>query len=300
MEHSIDRLVVAVCLAVLAPVALADSTVTVRGDFYQYEGPVGAPIYSGSPPYRDPALFESFFRIPLGPAVSVKPMFPHPGYESTDYIGSGSAVVNFYNTEGLFANPQVEFWNTVDGLPDGLGNSLAISGTVTPGVSIDPATHRSDAFHLATMHYDNGSWFGSQPRYDPGLGPLYGVSRFAFALLAEPVPYIGTPTNPGGVSQYHFWNDTLVLTSTFGAGTPDLLTFENNPGLGTVSVAEGIRGSFEIWGQIGSLEPVELRNASTGVTLLAAVPEPETYAMLMAGLGLVLLRAWRRKRLPAK
>jgi len=34
--------------------------------------------------------------------------------------------------------------------------------------------------------------------------------------------------------------------------------------------------------------------------LIAAVPEPETYAMLMAGLGLVLLRAWRRKRLPAK
>jgi PEP-CTERM motif len=300
MGYSLHRVVAACSLAALSSIALADSTVTVRGDFYQYEGPVGAPIYAGSPPYRDPAPFESFFRIPLGPAVSVKPMFPHPGYESTDYIGSGSAVVNFYNTEGLFASPQVAFWNTVDGLPEGLGNSLEISGTVTAGVAINPATHRSDTFHLATIHYDNGSWFRSQPSYDPGLGPLYGVSRFAFALVAEPVPFIGTPTNPGGVSQYHFWNDTLVLTSTFGVGTPDLLTFENNPGLGTVSVGEGIRGSFEIWGQIGSLEPVELRNASTGVTLLAAVPEPETYAMLTAGLGLVLLRTWRRKLLAAR
>ena len=296
MGHSIYRMVVAVGLAAVAPVALADSTVTVQGTFYQYEGPVGAPIYAGSPPYRDPALYESFFRIPSGPAVSVKPMFPHPGYESTDYIGSGSAVVNFYNTEGLFANPQVEFWNTVDGLPEGLGNSLEISGTVTAGVAINPATHRSDTFHLATIHYDNGSWFGSQPNYDPGLGPLYGISRFAFALVAEPVPFIGTPTNPGGVSQYHFWNDTLVLTSTFGAGTPDLLTFENNPGLGTVSVGEGIRGSFGIWGQIGSLEPVELRHASEGVTLLAAVPEPESYVLLVAGLGVVMVWVRRRRR----
>jgi hypothetical protein len=84
--------------------------------------------------------------------------------------------------------------------------------------------------------------------------------------------------------------DELVLRSVAGAGTPDVLYFANTPGLGAFSVAEGVTGSVEIWGRIGSLVPVELRNPSAGVTLIPA-PEPSLGALLGA---VALVAAGRR------
>jgi hypothetical protein len=106
------------------------------------------------------------------------------------------------------------------------------------------------------------------------------VNALAFSLIARPDPFIGTSPCPG----YHFWKQTLVLNSTFGPAAPDMLSFAGSPYLGSVAVNEGVTRTFEIWGRIGSLEPIELHNPSAGVGLLDAVPESESYAMLLAGL----------------
>ncbi len=184
---------------------------------------------------------------------------------------------------------RVSFWNSIDGAKQPV-NALEIVGNVTQGVTLDPATHKSGLIKLATISFTNGDWFGVQPTYDPGLGPLYAESSFAFSQIARPDPFIGTSHYPG----YQLLNETLVLTSTFGPATPDLLSFAGSPFLGSVAVDEGATGTFEIWGRIGSLEPVELRNPSASVSLLAAVPEPESYAMLLA--GLCLLGFMRRQK----
>lgn len=168
-------------------------------------------------------------------------------------------------------------------------NRLTITGAQTSGVTLDPVTFQSDLILLATVSFTNGTWFANSPPTDPGLGEIYGESRFDFSLLAYPDPFIGSSLFP----TYHVWNDTLVLTSTRGpANPPDLLTFAFSPFLGSVAVDENTTGSFEIWGRIGSLYPVELRNPSPGVQFVSAVPLPAAWAGMVG--ALVLLGRRRR------
>jgi hypothetical protein len=257
--------------------AYADSTVTTGAFFYQYQGPVGAPIYAGTPPYRDPGNVYSMFQTGIDPAIRVDPQSPYPGYEDPSFAGTGTATVTF-----PAGGHKIQFWNDYGGGPTGV-NVIDINGATTTGVTYDTTTHTSSLFRLATISFTNGSWFGSSPSYDPGYGELYGESHFAFSLIAKPDPFIGS----SGFGTYHVWNDTIVLNSTFGAGTPDEFSFALSPWLGSILVDEGITGSVDVWGRIGSLEAVELRNPTAGITLVSAVPEAENYAMMIAGLALV-------------
>jgi hypothetical protein len=292
MRYCLRRiLAAAVAVGVGVPMLQATSVVTTGGFFYGYTGPVGYPIYSGlgGPPYKDGAsAYDSYFS-PNGawPATLLAPQWPYYGYEGSSFNGAGFASLRFAPSQ------TVEFWNRVANTVDTAHNMLTINGAVTPGVAIDPLTSRSNLILLATVVFLNGSWFGSEPAYDPGNGPLYGEGAFEFSLVAFPDPFIGSSGFPG----YHVWNDTLMLVTTFGASRPDRLYFQNSSWLGPVNVGEGVNGSFEIWGRIGSLEPVELRNPSAGITLGdgSAVPEPST--LLLAGLGLLTVLICRR---PAK
>lgn len=274
--------------------AYASSTVYSGGTFYQYAGPVGAPIYSpyasGTPPYRDPANFQSKFQTSYNgnfiyPVETVNPQSPYPGYEDASFAGTGTATYHFAHPGNA-----VTFWNQADGYTSAV-NRIEITGATTTDVSYDTTTHTSSLFKLATVSFTNGSWFGASPPYDPGYGNLYGTSNFAFSLIAKPDPFIGS----SGFGTYHVWNDTLVLNSTFGANTPDEFSFAYSPWLGSILVDEGITGSVDIWGRIGSLEPVELRNPTAGIMLVSAVPEVETYAMMIVGLGLVGFMTRRAK-----
>jgi hypothetical protein len=287
----VNRYVRIVPMSVLlfgAASAHAASTVTTSGTFHNYTGPVGYPIYAG--PERDAATsYDSHFTTASG-TVIVAPQSPHAGYEAPAFNGAGKASHTFA------PSTSVEFWNRIESAFDENHSLLQITGTITPDVAIDPNTQHSGLILLGTVSYQNGSWFGSQPFYNPGNGPLYGPSEFAFSLTATPVPFIGSGSGPS-----HIWNDTLVLTSTFGAGTPDRLSFKNRPELGYADVNEGITGTFEIWGRIGSLEPVELRNGSAGVTLGATpIPEPATLLPFVAVglLGLFRRRSARSIGLP--
>ncbi len=303
------RLVTFLCLAVAAVRLEAGSVVTTYGAFYEYYGPVGAPIYKTSNgPQRDPAAFVNKFHDPwLGKHVEVPDpnivIDPHEGYESPEFAGAGVALVGL-NDFGR----TVEFWSairtaTID-VDEGMRNILTITGTVTQDVAIDSSTSKSDLFKLATISFANGSWFSISdslsPPYNPGNGPLYPESLFEFRLDAMPVPMIGN----GTLADRHVIYDAIVLESTFGDGTPDYFYIRSNPLLGRLSVPEGGTGTVDLWGRIGSLELVEFRNPQgDGVTLLPpigtpAIPAPPTLWLLGTGLLATTGVLRRRSRSP--
>ena len=61
-RHILRGVAATVLLATVACAASAQSTVTTGAFFYRYDGPVGTPIYAGSPPFRDPAQYDSYFQ----------------------------------------------------------------------------------------------------------------------------------------------------------------------------------------------------------------------------------------------
>lgn len=273
---------VAAVSSLLSQAVLAQSTVTSGGSFNTYYGPVGFPVLLDGKGVAT-SYVTNFLDVATGALVQPTPQDPYPGYEDPKFGGSGTKLVSLPTT----GSQGVEFWNTVGGVDDNR-NLLRIDGTVTPGISIDPVTRKSQSFKLATITFTNGDWYATQPEIDPGNGPLYPQSVFAFSMFVTPDPFIGNSGFPG----YHVLNDALVLVTTSGPGTPDYLYLGNNSGLGVIAVQEGMTGTVDVWGRIGSVELTEFRNPSAGVEIMASipaspVPEPGVLAMLLAGLGLI-------------
>jgi hypothetical protein len=75
--------------------------------------------------------------------------------------------------------------------------------------------------------------------------------------------------------------------------------FEGHPELGQIRVYEaasglGNTGTVELYGRAGSLIPTAFANP-TGSVFIQAVPEPQTYLMMVGGLTRVGWMARRRR-----
>lgn len=256
-----------------AAAGAAPVEVTTVGQFTSYSGPVGAPI-NGPPAAVDLGYGPSRFSDGTT-GVDVSPQSPYAGYSWPEFVGAGTATQAFAGGWEI-----VEFSTQfVGGGGEGL-NRLEIAGTMTPSVT------PGDLFHIATISFTNGNWFSSAGLpFDPGNGSLFPESVFSFSVTASANPATGT--------EPHIWSDRLHLVSTRGAGTPDNLFLELNPQVGGIGVAEGATGTVEVWGRLGSLVPVELRNPTNA--FLIPIPEPST--LLLVGVGLVpMLWAQRARR----
>lgn len=138
--------------------------------------------------------------------------------------------------------------------------------------------------------------WGSHDQLEVGLGTTAGgaiFDTFSFSLgsqssVASSVVSFGTIIG-GAYSLYSFGADGLKGTGDdVGIGA---WTFSGAPAVHTVSLASGNYYYSVLGGAPGAASYV-ISSAATA----APVPEPETYALLGAGLGVVGFLASRRRR----
>ncbi len=142
-----------------------------------------------------------------------------------------------------------------------LGYNNSAPGSAYPG---------STASELAYMYYVN---LGNKSIYDSlgAIQPGYGL--------------VDDPLNPNDESLF---NSRIFVPSYWTAtpaGSMHAITFDTRVGIQWVMVKENVWYD-DAKGYAWAVRPGDV----------AAVPEPETYALMLAGLGLVGLMARRRKR----
>jgi hypothetical protein len=153
-----------------------------------------------------------------------------------------------------------------------------------------------------------------------GSGSLNGTAftdqNFLFSLVGDSSS--GNPIDPlfsATVSIAGFGTTTLSIPTRLGLANSSAVYFSRS-GMGGLdlfdfyvqngSLVNGLVGPFSVTGtsifalnqfqNVGSSLGALTFNSSSNVTFTAAVPEPETYAMMMAGLGMLGFIARRRKQ----
>ena len=144
---------------------------------------------------------------------------------------------------------------------DGYGSGVAGETTDTFGFLVNDPTVDGVSF---------GAWLNMGGSY-PGIPTLYDNNPGVNPLNATLVSYTDNGSNQGGLAQF-----SVDFTLLSGSNS-----FVFNYGLQS-RLGEG-------WG---------LRNMVVTADLISAVPEPETYGMMLMGLGMISFVALRRKNQP--
>ena len=134
-----------------------------------------------------------------------------------------------------------------------------------------------DYFAYETVITDDFSLLGSdQSAVFDGLSIKYSADDYLIAIVINGIQYDGFDRSSGGSEHYSFFNVDISGIDYWNVGTSNTI----------VLIVHDVRG-----------RPTGLA-ASMQATYLVTntpVPEPETYAMLLAGLGVVGAVARRRK-----
>jgi PEP-CTERM motif len=151
------------------------------------------------------------------------------------------------------------------------------------------------ALTTLSSHASNTDW-GSHALLEVGVGSATNSAifdTFTFSLggsstVASSVVSFGTVVG-GAYSLYSYGADNLMGTGDdMGVGA---WTFSGTPVVNTVSLTAGNYYYSVLGGAMGSAQYV-ISSAATA----APVPEPETYALLAAGLGIIGFVSSRRRR----
>lgn len=159
---------------------------------------------------------------------------------------------------------------------------------------IDTGSHELFSYNLSQPTQVSVS-FVDPSRYqpfpgNPGSNPPFGPS---FTNAVTCTPAYGCGANPGGSP-----GDQLLFRITDNAGGPDGIEIGPPVNVSSTAINQLVSTSAGWW----FAADVANRAGNTGAigardfVLFTAVPEPETYAMLLAGLGLMGFAARRRKQ----
>lgn len=144
--------------------------------------------------------------------------------------------------------------------------------------------------------YTGGYGFVGNGSWDGGLGPMaglndstdaYGVTDTMTFAFSSPVSAVGGFINyvPGSA------NNTVL--AVYDSGMNLIESYSTNAFISS-STNDGVFIGFDEG--VSNISYFTLTDNYVGITnLTTAVPEPETYAMLLAGLGLLGFMAHRRK-----
>jgi hypothetical protein len=206
--------------------------------------------------------------------------------------------------------------------------ALALTGTVggaqatalvanSPTTSVDTAytffTGTQVAFAVTTINnasfngtarsavYDTGSGLDFYYQFSNNISAVNGVERFTgwnFATLGSSAIDVHQTGTASGIfvvgSEMSDYADRSTL-GVIGFNFVPNGASKINPG--TTSFTQVIHTNARNWtaGNFGLIDGMADNAAGFGPAAVAAVPEPETYAMMLAGLGLMATIARRRK-----
>jgi hypothetical protein len=287
--------------ALLPATANAAGSGVVTFGFVQFYGPIAniAAADIGADPWFNQGRFNGVLATPDGSFI--------PSAGNPDF-GLARGSVNFA------PGTQTVAWRYDWVAPGAAGENL---------LSFVPATFSNvavgESFRLGTLTYQNGFWHGG------GSTPAQNVPSF-FSFNLGTISPDGAQYNQSTsgfitnvVNQVDLPFDYVSTNPTAQLAEADwiYLTQQGNAPLGSLRVYDSCCrpggfssvGSIELWGRFGSLELVELRNPQGGVFTSGigpldpgtpggppGVPEPASWAMLIAGFGLTGAAMRRRRR----
>lgn len=194
--------------------------------------------------------------------AAVLAMLAGSAQASTELINNGSFEAEVLASGTWATYPNLTGWT---GGAHGIELRNNVAGTAYDGqnfVELDTSANSSMSQTVATVAGQQYSLsFAFSPRENLGI-KSNGIKVYWDNAL------VGSYTAAGGPNGNIWSTESLILT---GKGNASLLTFK----------------------AFGSSD--SLGSSLDAVSLTAAVPEPETYAMLMAGLAMMGLVARRRK-----
>lgn len=170
---------------------------------------------------------------------------------------------------------------------------INLDDTVTGSYTFDTSASPMSRYNYGSgtkAHFGNDAPFGAIVQFDR-TGYREMSSMYSTAITVEDASadsgdhdYVRFDGNTYGNDWVgfglHFTDPTATALSESTIPTTALSLFNSSFYFGSVSYTPGV-SSYRLKGEV------------TSMSLVSTVPEPSTYAMLLAGIGLV---AWRRKR----
>lgn len=218
---------------------------------------------------------------------------------------------------GLAGSAQAETYNFTFGT--WLGDTPSFQPTVSfASLAVSTTDHKTFTFDLTAFSnldtvFGTGAkqtfiseaifndFSGNDPKTNSIVSGSWGVTNVKLQTTAPQVGSVGfdfgekfcggSGCNTGNYAQNRLTaGEEVKWTSTFKNAQPD-------PFFGLPPVALHVQGfNVEIDGEGRCSETTEITSGWYTPTTVAPVPEPETYAMMLAGLGLLGVAARRRKQ----